>query len=49
MRSGFRSGQGVVLRVITDYAYALGLLDDFDHHRIRLGQVRKGKDVTMSN
>jgi len=32
-----------LLRVVTDYAYAVDLLDDYDHQRIRLGQVRKGE------
>jgi len=32
-----------LLRVVTDYGYALDLLDDYDHQRIRLGRVHKGK------
>lgn len=38
-----------LLRVITDYAYALDLLDDYDHQRIRVGQVRKGKVKGVSH
>jgi hypothetical protein len=38
-----------LLRVVTDYAYALDLLDDYDHQRIRLGQVRKGKVKGVSH
>ncbi len=32
-----------LLRVITDYSYALDLLDDYDHQRISVNRVRKGK------
>ena len=32
-----------LLRVVTDYAYALDLLDDYDHHRVSVRRVRKGK------
>jgi len=32
-----------LLRVVTDYAYALDLLDDYDHQRISVRRVRKGK------
>ncbi len=38
-----------LLRVITDYAYALDLLDDYDHQRIRVGPVRKGKVKGVSH
>jgi len=37
-----------LLRVVTDYDYALDLLDDYDHQRIRLGQVRKGRVKEIS-
>jgi hypothetical protein len=37
-----------LLRVVTDYGYALDLLDDYDHQRIRLGQVRKGRVKEIS-
>jgi prophage maintenance system killer protein len=32
-----------LLRVVTDYARALDLLDDYDHQRVRLGAVRRGE------
>lgn len=32
-----------LLRVVTDYAYAMELLDDYDHQRITIAKVRKGK------
>jgi prophage maintenance system killer protein len=32
-----------LLKVVTDYAYALDLLDDYDHQHIVMKQVRKGK------
>ena len=32
-----------LLRVVTDYARALDILDDFDHQRVRLGTVRCGE------
>ena len=32
-----------LLRVVTDYARALDILDDYDHQRVRLGSVRRGK------
>lgn len=38
-----------LLRVVTDYAYALDLLDDYDHQRIRLRRVRKGKVRSVSH
>jgi len=31
-----------LLRVVTDYARALEILDDYDHQRVRLGAVRRG-------
>lgn len=31
-----------LLRVVTDYAYALDLLDEYDHQRVRGAPVRKG-------
>jgi prophage maintenance system killer protein len=37
-----------LLRVVTDYGYALDLLDDYDHQRIRAGRVRKGKVKEIS-
>ncbi|MFO7740124.1 MAG: virulence protein RhuM/Fic/DOC family protein [Desulfatiglandaceae bacterium] len=38
-----------LLRVVTDYAYALDLLDDYDHQRISVRQVRKGKVRAVSH
>lgn len=38
-----------LLRVVTDYAYALDLLDDYDHQQIQVGQVRKGKVKGVSH
>jgi hypothetical protein len=32
-----------LLRVVTDYAYALDLLDDYDHQRVSIRRVRKRK------
>ena len=32
-----------LLHVVTDYAYALDLLDDYDHQRVSVTQVRKGR------
>jgi prophage maintenance system killer protein len=32
-----------LLRVITDYSYALDLLDDYDHQRVTIGRTRKGR------
>ena len=32
-----------LLRVVSDYAYALDLLDDYDHQRVSVTQVRKGR------
>ena len=32
-----------LLRVVTDYARALDILDDYDHQRVRLGAVRRGE------
>ena len=32
-----------LLRVVTDYARALEILDDYDHQRVRLGAVRRGE------
>jgi prophage maintenance system killer protein len=37
-----------LLKVVTDYAYALDLLDDYDHQRISIKQVRKGKIMGLS-
>jgi len=31
-----------LLRVVTDYAYALDLLDDYDHHRVAAAPVQTG-------
>jgi hypothetical protein len=38
-----------LLRVITDYAYALELLDDYDHQRISVREVRKGEVKGISH
>lgn len=32
-----------LLRVVSDYSYALDLLDDYDHQRVPEGPVRKGR------
>lgn len=32
-----------LLRVVTDYARALDILDDYDHQRVRPGSVRRGE------
>ena len=32
-----------LLRVVSDYSYALDLLDDYDHQRIAVTRVRRGK------
>jgi len=32
-----------LLRVVTEYSYALDLLDDYDHQRIAVTRVRRGK------
>jgi prophage maintenance system killer protein len=37
-----------LLRVITDYSYALDLLDDYDHQRITIGRNRKGRVKGLS-
>ncbi|HPW16782.1 MAG TPA: virulence protein RhuM/Fic/DOC family protein [Candidatus Aminicenantes bacterium] len=37
-----------LLRVVTDYTYALDLLDDYDHQRIPAAPVRKGRTVPIS-
>lgn len=37
-----------LLRVVTDYAYALDLLDDYDHRRIPAAPVQKGRAVPIS-
>jgi prophage maintenance system killer protein len=38
-----------VLRVVSDYSYALGLLDDYDHQRIVAGEVTAGPVVPVSH
>ncbi|MBE3044424.1 virulence protein RhuM/Fic/DOC family protein [Candidatus Bathyarchaeota archaeon] len=37
-----------LLRVVTDYAYALDLLDDYDHQRIPAAPVQKGRANPIS-
>ncbi len=37
-----------LLKVVTDYTYALDLLDDYDHQRIPAAPVRKGRTVPIS-
>jgi prophage maintenance system killer protein len=32
-----------LLHVVADYSYALDLLDDYDHQRLKIGKTRKGK------
>jgi len=32
-----------LLHVVADYSYALDLLDDYDHQRLKAGKTRKGK------
>lgn len=36
-----------LLKVVGDYAYALEVLDDYDHQRVRLGAVSPGPVVAM--
>ena len=36
-----------LLRVVADYSYALDVLDDYDHQRIVLGEVTRGKVVPL--
>jgi len=38
-----------VLRVVSDYSYALGLLDDYDHQRVVAGEVSAGPAATVSH
>ncbi len=37
-----------LLRVVTDYAYALDLLDDYDHQKIPAAPVQKGRANSIS-
>ena len=37
-----------LLRVVTDYSYALDLLDDYDHHRVPAAPVHKGEVKPVS-
>lgn len=37
-----------VLRVVADYAYALDILDDYDHQRIQLREVTAGPTAALS-
>ena len=37
-----------VLRVVSDYAYALDVLDDYDHQRVQLREVQLGAASTLS-
>lgn len=36
-----------LLKVVADYAYALEVLDDYDHQRVRLGEVSAGPVVAL--
>ena len=36
-----------LLEVVADYAYALEVLDDYDHQRVRLGEVSPGPVATL--
>lgn len=36
-----------LLNVVADYAYALEVLDDYDHQRVRLGEVSPGPVVAL--
>ena len=36
-----------LLKVVADYAYALEVLDDYDHQRVRLGEVSAGPVVVL--
>jgi prophage maintenance system killer protein len=36
-----------LLEVVADYAYALEVLDDYDHQRVRLGEVSPGPVVAL--
>jgi prophage maintenance system killer protein len=38
-----------VLRVVSDYSYALGLLDDYDHQRVVAGDVSSGPVATVAH
>lgn len=38
-----------VLRVVSDYSYALGLLDDYDHQRVVAGDVSAGAIAPVSH
>jgi prophage maintenance system killer protein len=38
-----------VLRVVSDYSYALGLLDDYDHQRVAAGDVSAGPVETVTH
>lgn len=37
-----------LLNVVADYAYALEVLDDYDHQRVRLGEVSPGPVAALS-
>jgi prophage maintenance system killer protein len=37
-----------LLEVVADYAYALEVLDDYDHQRVRLGEVSPGPVATLA-
>ncbi len=37
-----------LLRVVSDYSYALDLLDDYDHQRLTTGRTRRGKATAIS-
>lgn len=37
-----------LLRVVTDYSYALDLLDDYDHQRVVIKRSRKGRAKSIS-
>lgn len=36
-----------LLNVVADYTYALEMLDDYDHQRVRLGEVSSGPVVAL--
>ena len=38
-----------VLRVVSDYSYALGLLDDYDHQRVATSEVSAGPVATVTH
>jgi death-on-curing family protein len=44
---GYKEAMGL-LEVISDYNYALGLLDDYDYKRLKIRQISKGERFVLS-